>query len=77
MIEIYYRPTCPFCIRAVKLLNSKNLAFTGYNINSNPDIYAEMKKRNPYYLTVPQIYIDGKFIGGCNELYDLDEDGKL
>ncbi|TVQ83111.1 MAG: glutaredoxin 3 [Micavibrio sp.] len=76
-IEIYSKKICPYCVKAKNLLDLKGADYTEYMIDSDPDLAAEMQKRNPGARTVPQIFIDGKAIGGCDDLYKLEEKGEL
>jgi len=75
-IEIYTTPICPFCIRAKALLKKKGVFFKEYNVMMDRAKRSEMEQRSGGY-TVPQIIIDGKAIGGCDELFELDFDGDL
>ena len=74
-IEIYTWETCPFCIRAKKLLDRKGVEYKEYDA-SKADTKKEMEDRSGR-TSVPQIFIDGKHIGGCDDLYELDYDDKL
>ena len=76
-VEIYYWTTCPFCSRARKLLDSKDIDYTGYDITGDEAARAKMVKRTGGPKSVPQIFIDDKHIGGCDDLYALDEKGEL
>lgn len=77
MIEIYTKPTCPYCINAKTLLAKKNLEFTEYNINDKSRLRKEMITRSSGGTTVPQIFIHNQHIGGCDELYALEHTNKL
>jgi len=70
-IEMYSTPMCPYCIRAKALLAEKGLAFKDFNVMINPGLRQEMEQRSGRR-TVPQIFIDGQSIGGCDELFDLE-----
>ncbi|CNJ07271.1 glutaredoxin 3 [Yersinia mollaretii] len=70
-IEIYTKATCPFCHRAKALLNSKGAAFHEIAIDSDPAKREEMIARSGR-TTVPQVFIDGQHIGGCDDLHALD-----
>ncbi|ATM88112.1 glutaredoxin 3 [Yersinia massiliensis] len=70
-IEIYTKATCPFCHRAKALLNSKGAAFQEIAIDNDPAKREEMIARSGR-TTVPQIFIDGQHIGGCDDLHALD-----
>jgi len=75
-VEVYSTPICPFCIRAKALLKKKGVAFEDINVMLNAARRAEMEARAGRH-TVPQIFIDGTHIGGCDELLALDRDGEL
>jgi glutaredoxin 3 len=75
-IIIYTTLVCPYCVRAKALLTRKN--FTYEEINANDDkIRDEMIKKSGGMRTVPQIFIGDQHIGGCDDLYALEKDGKL
>lgn len=76
-IEIYTTPFCPYCQRAKSLLQRKGAAFEEIDVMMDSDKRAEMMQRADGRRTVPQIFVDGKGIGGCDDLYDLDAQGKL
>ena len=76
-IEIYTSPICSYCWRAKKLLDNKGVDFTEINVMMQPGRRQEMVGRANGGHTVPQIFIDGKHIGGCDELYALDQQGGL
>lgn len=71
-VEIYTTPICGFCTAAKRLLNKKGVEFTEYNVMLKPALRAEMTQRSNGGRTVPQIFIDGKPIGGCDDLFDLE-----
>ncbi|AJI93850.1 glutaredoxin 3 [Yersinia ruckeri] len=75
-IEIYTKATCPFCIRAKALLNSKEAAFQEIAIDGDMVKREEMIARSGR-TTVPQVFIDGQHIGGCDDLHALDARGGL
>ena len=75
-VEMYSTPVCPYCVRAKALLNKKGVPFKEINVMVNPAKRQEMMKRANKH-TVPQIFIDGKPIGGCDEMFELDFDGDL
>ncbi|WHN66243.1 glutaredoxin 3 [Cysteiniphilum sp. QT6929] len=77
MIEIYTKPTCPYCINAKALLSKKGATFTEYNISDKPQLREEMIKRASGRTTVPQIFINNQHIGGCDDLYALEDANKL
>ena len=76
-IEIYTSPLCGFCHAAKRLLDSKGVDYTEYNILTDPKLKPEMIERTNGARTVPQIFIDGIGIGGCDDLYALESSGKL
>jgi len=76
-VEIYTTPICPFCHRAKQLLQRKGASFTELNVMLDPERRAEMKTRANGGNTVPQIFINGQHVGGCDELYALDARGGL
>ena len=76
-IEIYTSPFCPYCTRAKKLLKKKGAAFDEINVGFDAAKRATMRDRAGGRTSVPQIFIDGRHIGGCDELYALDRAGNL
>lgn len=74
---MYLKTTCPYCIRAARLLESKGVEFESYVIDHGDEKRAEMIKRAHGRTTVPQIFIDGLHVGGCDDLYALERAGKL
>ena len=76
-VEIYTTPICPFCIQAKRLLDKKKVPYTEINVMLHPGKRKEMTKRSNGGHTVPQIFIDGKPIGGCDDLFELDFDDEL
>ena len=75
-IEIYTTPTCPFCHAAKDLLRAKAISFEEIVV-IDPDKRAAMSARVDGRTSVPQIFINGSYIGGCDDLYKLEETGKL
>jgi glutaredoxin 3 len=76
-IEIYTTPTCPYCIAAKKLLTQKGAAFEEISVAGDPAGRTAMSARANGRTTVPQIFIDGQHVGGCDDLYELNEQGGL
>lgn len=76
-VEIYTWQTCPFCIRAKMLLWWKGVDFTEYKIDGDETARAAMAERANGRRSVPQIFIDDRHIGGCDDLYALDAQGGL
>ena len=76
-VEIYTWQYCPFCIRAKSLLNKKNIEFTEYKIDGDESAREKMSIRADGRKSLPQIFIDNNGIGGCDDLYQLEEENKL
>jgi len=76
-IVIYTRMFCGFCVAAKRLLKEKNVKFDEIDATMKADLRAEMVERSGGGQTFPQILINGKGIGGCDELYELDQSGEL
>ena len=76
-VEIYTKTFCGFCVRARHLLEAKGVSFDEYVIDGGGPKREEMIQRANGRSTVPQIFIGGRHVGGCNDLYALEHDGKL
>jgi glutaredoxin 3 len=76
-IEIYTRPGCGYCSAAKSLLTRKKAAFTEHDAGVDPALRQEMWDRVGAGATFPQIFIGEIHVGGCDELYALDREGKL
>ena len=76
-IEIYTTPICGFCMAAKRLLTAKGVEFTEIDLFEEPGRREEMLGRSAGRHTVPQIFIGDTHVGGCDELYALDNAGKL
>ena len=76
-VEIYTTRTCPYCIAAKRLLDQKGVAYEETDVGANPTLRQEMMQRANGRRTVPQIFVDGQGIGGCDDLHALDHQGKL
>jgi glutaredoxin 3 len=76
-IEIYTQPWCPYCERAVAILQGKGVAFREIEAPHGTPERAESIRRAGGRTSVPQIFIGGAHIGGCDELVRLQVDGKL
>lgn len=76
-IEIYTTPICGYCHAAKRLLTAKGASFTEYDTWTQPHLKAEMLARSGGRRTVPQIFIDDRHIGGCDDLHALDRAGGL
>ena len=76
-VEIYTREFCQFCQWAKDLLSRKGVNFREINVTENRQMREEMIERASGGSTFPQIFIGGTHVGGCEELYALEEAGKL
>jgi glutaredoxin 3 len=76
-VEMYATMFCPYCARARALLEHKGVAFTEIDLYEEPRRRDEMIRRAGGRTTVPQIFIDGEHIGGCDDLVALDRAGGL
>jgi glutaredoxin 3 len=76
-VELYTTPSCPYCLAAKDLLRKKGVAFKDIDVAGKPDLRAEMMTRAGGRHTVPQIFVGATHVGGCDDLYALDEAGKL
>ena len=76
-VEIYSSPLCGFCHAAKRLLKQKGVSFKEINVMGDNKLRQEMMARANGRHTVPQIFIGGDHVGGCDELYALDRGGKL
>jgi len=76
-VEIYTWSTCPFCIRAKALLKKKGVDFTEYVIDGDEVAREQMAQRSNGSRSLPQIFINNQHIGGCDDIYALDRQGKL
>ncbi|MCX7897352.1 MAG: glutaredoxin 3 [Rhodocyclaceae bacterium] len=77
-IEMYTTAVCPYCMRAKELFKRKGFAeIEEIRVDLDAAKRQEMEARAPGARTVPQIFIDGRHIGGCDDLYALEREGKL
>jgi glutaredoxin 3 len=76
-VEIYTTPMCPYCHRAKRLLSSKGVEFIEIDLWQFPARREEMIARSAGRRTVPQIFVDGRALGGADELHALDRAGSL
>jgi glutaredoxin 3 len=76
-IEIYTKAFCGFCSRAKALLDAKGASYEEYDITMGGPKRQEMLERSNGRYTVPQIFIDGQHIGGCDDIMALDARGGL
>jgi glutaredoxin 3 len=76
-IEIYTQQYCQYCKWAKELLERKGIDFREIDITGNRQMRKEMFERTHGRTTVPQIFIGSTHVGGCDELYALEDAGKL
>lgn len=76
-IDIYTKFGCGYCARAKRLLDSKDVEYTEFDITMGGPKRDEMRQRAPNATTVPQIFIGEHHVGGSDELAALERDGKL
>ena len=77
VIEIYTKMTCPYCWRAKHLLDSKRVEYKEIAVDFGGEARRQMIERANGRTTVPQIFIGGEHIGGCDDLVALERAGKL
>jgi glutaredoxin 3 len=75
-VEIYTGDYCPYCMKAKQLLEKEKVAFTEINIGRDDEKRIELEKLSKIR-TIPQIFVDGKFIGGCDDIYALHRSGEF
>ncbi len=75
-IEIYCSDFCIYCTMALQLLDRKGVEYRKLNVDRSPELRAEMEQRSQR-TSVPQIFIDGRHIGGCDDMTALDRAGQL
>jgi len=76
-VIIYSTLTCPYCIKAKQLFESKSVDYQEVLIDKHPELIAEVVKKSGGQKTVPQIFIDDYHVGGCDDLYSLDKKRQL
>ena len=76
-IVIYSSDLCPFCYRAKGLLKQKGVDYQEIKVDMRPAVRAEMRARAGGSNSVPQIFIGDVHVGGCDDLYALDNAGNL
>ena len=76
-IVIYTKPGCPYCYMAMDLLKRKGADWTEIVASNDPEKKREMVQRSNGRMTFPQIFIDGKHVGGSDDLHALDRQGRL
>ena len=76
-VTIYTKPYCPYCVRAIDLLERKGVDFTEIEAAFDPEKRQEMMRRANGRATFPQIFVGDQHIGGCDDMVALDRAGKL
>ena len=76
-VVLYTKPGCPYCMAAMGLLARKGVDFTEIVASNDPEKKAEMIQKSGGKATFPQIFIDGKHIGGSDDMHALDRRGEL
>lgn len=76
-VEIYTTRFCPYCYQAKELLNRKGVAFREIDVTADRQLREKMVERANGRTTVPQIFVGAAHVGGCDDLYALDEAGEL
>jgi glutaredoxin 3 len=76
-VEIYTTPICPYCAMAKRLLDRKGVTYREIDVSRDPALRAAMTQRAKGRRTVPQIFIGTDHVGGCDDLHDLNDAGKL
>lgn len=75
-VQMYSTPSCPYCLRAKRLLELKAVQYEEIRVDSRPDLWSQMTQRSRRN-TVPQIFIDNYHVGGYDDLAALEARGKL
>ena len=76
-VTIYTKPFCPYCARALALLREKGIEFTEIEAAFDPEKKKEMVQRAGGRMTFPQIFVGDRHIGGCDDMYELEDSGEL
>jgi glutaredoxin 3 len=76
-IKVYSGPNCPYCVRAKALLKKKGASFEEIDVKADTAKFEEMLNISNGKRTIPQIFINGFHVGGCDDLHALDTAGKL
>ena len=76
-VTIYTRMMCGYCTAAKRLLDKKGVAYVEHDASFSPELRQEMIQRANGRTTFPQIFVGSIHVGGCDELYELDEQGRL
>jgi glutaredoxin 3 len=76
-VVMYWRPGCPYCMAAEHLLRHKGIEPVMLRIDTDPKLRTEMINKSGGRTTVPQIFINGRHVGGCDDLHALEDRGAL
>jgi glutaredoxin 3 len=76
-VTVYSKDYCPYCVKAKALLKRKGVAFDEIDVTRDEALQKEMVEKSGGRKTVPQIFVGGTFVGGCDDLYALEAAGKL
>ena len=76
-VKIYTTQSCPFCVKAKRLLQRKGVEYEELRVDLKPELIAEAVEKSGGLRTVPQIFIGDHHVGGCDELYDLEGQNRL
>lgn len=76
-VELYTTTFCPYCVRAKSLLKRKGVPFEEIDVTDDPERRQKMVEMAGGRRTVPEIFINGKIVGGYQELHALDKEGRL
>jgi glutaredoxin 3 len=76
-VRIYTTPICPYCSRAKALLKKKGAVVEEVDVMMDVEARAEMETKSQGRKTVPQVFVGETHVGGCDDLYELESDGKL
>jgi glutaredoxin 3 len=76
-VEVYTTPYCPYCVSAKDLLRRKGVDYIEINVAGDSDLRRKMVERSGGRVTVPQIFIGETHVGGCDDLFALDDAGGL
>jgi len=76
-VVMYSTQVCPYCVQAKRLLAKKGVAFEEVDVSRDPELRRKMIQKAGGRMTVPQIFVDGNYLGDCDGIYALERAGKL
>ena len=76
MVTIYTKDYCPYCHKALALLDNLEVEYTNFDVTHDEEKFAEAKEKSGSR-TVPQVFVGDRFLGGCDDIHELHADGKL